>query len=63
MSPELRDYPRRRPEYEQTERESTQHERTQSRLPGRIAEDHPQQPNEQSEQAQSDRNGDQPSDH
>jgi hypothetical protein len=62
MSPELRDDPRRRPEYEQAESESNQHERTHSRLPSRIAKDHPQQPGEQSEQAETDRNGDHPSD-
>jgi hypothetical protein len=62
MSPELRDDLRRRPEYEQTERESAQHERTPSRFPDRIPEDHPQQPQKQSEEAECDRNGDHPSD-
>jgi hypothetical protein len=62
MSPELRDVLRRRPEYEQTERESAQGEHTQSRLPYRIPEDHPQQPQKQSEEAECDRNGDHPSD-
>jgi hypothetical protein len=61
MSPELRDDPRRRPQYEQAGGEGAQHERTQSRLPNRIAKDHPQQPEEQSEEAESDCNGDQPS--
>jgi hypothetical protein len=51
MSPELRDDLRRRPEYERTERESAQHERTQARLLCRIPEDHPQQPQKQAEEA------------
>jgi hypothetical protein len=58
----LRDDPRRREEYEQTEPEGAQHDRTESKLPCGIAEDHPNQPEEQSEEAESDRDGDRPSD-
>jgi hypothetical protein len=62
MSSELRDDLRRGPEYEQSERESAQHERTPSGVPDRIPEDHSQQPQNQPEEAECDRKGDYPSD-